>query len=186
MAFEKFRKVVQNVTDTTVKKTGEQVRITKLSLEKTNLEKEIDALYTKIGRHCYTLSKSGESFDDAITASIAEVDTLAAQVAELESRISAHKAERDSAQYQLRFDDEPDPEIEVEVYTAEDLPDDEAGESFAEKAEELFEDGKEAAAEKLEDVKEAARQAAETVAEKAEAAVEKVEETAENLFRHED
>ena len=191
--FENFKKIVQNVTDTTVKKTGEQVQITKLSLEKSNLEKEIDALYTKIGRHCYTLSKAGETFDDAIGASIAEVDALAAQIAQLESRISAHKAERDGAQYQLHFENEAEPEIEVDVYTTEDLPADEAAEAVEETAEaaqdaveEAVGDALEAAQDAAEAVVDKAGEIAETVADKAEEVVEEVREAAEDTFRPEE
>jgi len=181
--FEKFKKVVQNVTDTTVKKTGEQVQITKLSLEKANLEKEIDALYTKIGRHCYTLSKAGEQFDEAIGASIAEVDALAAQVAELESRISAHKAERDGAQYQLHFEDkdEAEPEIEVDVYTTDDLAED-----AQEAAEDAAEAVKEVAGDAVDTVCEVAEDAVEAVADKAEELAEEVRDAAEDTFRPEE
>ncbi len=38
MAFENLVKIARNFTDTTVKKTGEQVQITKLALEKSGLE----------------------------------------------------------------------------------------------------------------------------------------------------
>ena len=47
MSFEKFKRIVTGVANTTVKKAGEQVQITKLDIEKAGLEREIKEIYTE-------------------------------------------------------------------------------------------------------------------------------------------
>ncbi len=181
MAFENLVKIARNFTDTTVKKTGEQVQITKLALEKSGLEKEMEALYTKIGRHCYALHQNGETLDETIDATCAEVASLEERIADIANRIDAHKVERDGARYRIRFDDEPagDEDVEIEVTdenvvneivdeaidAAEDAAEDVEGAVFgaAEKVADTADDLAEAIKEEVADVAEEAADAAEEI-----------------------
>lgn len=117
MALEKFKKIVTGVANTTVKKAGEQVQITKLDLERSTIEREIKDIYTDIGRHCYAQMKEGAAFDEYVAERCADVDERAKKIVALETRIAAHKLERDTAEYGPIFAD--DPEIEVEVVYGE-------------------------------------------------------------------
>ena len=102
MALENVKRLVTNVASTTVKKAGEQVKITRLELSKNSVEKEIESLYAEIGRCCYAKVKSGEQLGESVAAYCAEIDELARRIARIENEISAHKLERDGAEY--RFD----------------------------------------------------------------------------------
>jgi len=170
MAFENLVKIARNFTDTTVKKTGEQVRITKLSMEKAGLEKEADALYAKIGRHCFELHQRGESLDETIDAFCIELSTLADKVAEIETRIDAHKVERDGARYRVRFEEESasEPEIEIEIEEEDEgcaeIAD--AVKNAIDTAEETAEEVAGAAAEAVEEAAEAAENVVSDAAEK--------------------
>ena len=115
MSFEKFKKIVTGVANTTVKKAGEQVQITKLDIEKAGLEREIREIYTEIGRHCYSKIKEGTQFDEYVTDCCESIDERAKKIVALETRIAAHKIERDTAEYAPIFADDEIPHIEVEV-----------------------------------------------------------------------
>ena len=172
MAFENLVKIARNFTDTTVKKTGEQVQITKLALEKSGLEKEMEALYTKIGRHCYALHQNGETLDEAIDATCAEVASLEERIADIANRIDAHKVERDGARYRVRFDDEPEGDEGVEI----EVTDENVVNEIVDEAIDAVED----AAEDVEDaVSGAAEKAADTADDLAEAVKEEVADAAE-------
>lgn len=153
MALENFKKLVTNVTSTTVKKAGEQVKITKLELEKNRVEKEIEDIYAEIGRYCYAKRKEGLALDDAVAEYCGEIDTLANQIAEITNRIDAHRVARDAAEYDLSFGGDSS-DIEVEIV---EMPED------ADAAEETAEDAADAAAEAEAEADAAAEEAPEGV-----------------------
>ena len=99
MTFERMKKAFANAASTTAKKAGEQVKITRLELSKNGLQKEIDGLYAEIGRCCYAKVKDGADFGEGIAAYCGDIDALSLRIAQIENEISAHKLERDSAQY---------------------------------------------------------------------------------------
>ena len=115
MNLNSLKKAFQNVTSTTVKKTGEQVQITRLAVEKSKLAKELETTYAQIGRRVCELGQDGTFADDAIVSGLGAVADLKKQLETLDDEINLHKLERDSAQYQLHFDEDGKPDIEVEI-----------------------------------------------------------------------
>ncbi len=183
MAFEKLVKIARNITDTTVKKTGEQVQITKLALAKSGLEKELIELYTTIGRQCCEMRQNGEPLEEALDAACAEVAALKDKIADLENEIDSHKTERDGARYRFNFEEEAAKDAGEEIGIDEDVADlaEEAAEEVAEAAEDVLEPGEEAAEEVLDAVEEAAEDVGEAVQETVEEAAEAVADAAEEL-----
>ena len=170
MSFEKFKRIVTGVANTTVKKAGEQVQITKLDLEKATIEREIKEIYTEIGRHCYSQIKEGVSFDNYVVDCCASIDERAKKIVALETRIAAHKIERDTAEYAPIFADETSPEFEVEVVYDDgtELRFEEEETVAAEEVCEAAEEVCEAAAEVCEEVCDTLEEACETLEEKIE------------------
>ena len=125
MNFDSLKKAFQNVTSTTVKKTGEQVQITRLSVEKSKLAKELETTYAQIGRRVCELGQGGTFEDDAIVSGLGAVADIKKQLETLEDEINLHKIERDGAQYKLHFekDGKPDIEVEIEPLEGEDVSD---------------------------------------------------------------
>jgi len=163
MSLEKFKRIVTGVANTTVKKAGEQVQITKLDIEKAAIEREIKEIYTEIGRHCYSQIKECAQFDEYVADRCASIDERAKKIVAIETRIAAHKLERDTAEYAPIFADEEAPEIEVEV-----VYDDGTELRFAEEETDV-----------VEEVCEAAEKVCEAAAEVCEEACEVLEEAAE-------
>lgn len=99
MTFENMKKMLSNAASTTAKKAGEQVKITRLELSKSGLQKEIDGLYAEIGRCCFAKVKEGADFGEGIAAYCGDIDALNLRISQIENEIAAHRLERDNAQY---------------------------------------------------------------------------------------
>lgn len=125
MNFDSIKRTFQSLTSTTVKKTGEQVQITRLAVEKTKLGKQLETAYAEIGRRVCELGESAALTDDVIVSGIASVADIKKQLETLEDEINLHKLERDSAQYKFHFDEngKPDIEVEIEPLEGEDVSD---------------------------------------------------------------
>lgn len=112
MALEKFGKILGDIASTTAKKAGKQVNITRLSLDRAGIEKQIEGIYTAMGRYCYTQMQEGIECAPALTRYREDIDLLLEQIAALDREILQHKRERDAATY-------PNPPTTESVYYAE-------------------------------------------------------------------
>ena len=104
MAFEKFGKMLGNMASTTAKKATEQAQIAKLGIDRAGIERQIDGVYAAMGRFCYNLIKSGTQMPEELNEYCRDIETLNAQLAELENNIAAHKSARDAAEYTVSED----------------------------------------------------------------------------------
>ena len=138
MAFEKFGKMLGNMASTTAKKATEQAQIAKLGLDRAGIERQIEGVYAAMGKFCFNLAKSGAELPEELKKYCRDIETLMAQLAELDNSIAAHKTARDAAEYtvtedfkNLKNNAEP-----VEYVVTEDIPVEETAEAAEEAAEE--------------------------------------------------
>ncbi len=104
MAFEKFGKMLGNMASTTAKKATEQAQIAKLGLDRAGIERQIEGAYAAMGRFCYNLIKSGTELPEELGEYCRDIDTMMAQLDELDNSIAAHKSARDAAEYTVSAD----------------------------------------------------------------------------------
>ena len=133
MALEKFGKMLGNMASTTAKKATEQAQIAKLGLDRAGIERQIEGVYAAMGKFCYNLIKSGAELPEELNEYCRDIDTLNAQLAELENSIAAHKTARDAAEYtvsedfkNLKNNAEPVDYVVTEDITVEAVPVEEA------------------------------------------------------------
>lgn len=104
MALEKFGKMIGNLASTTAKKAGEQVQITKLGIDRAAIDRQMEGIYAAMGRYCYNLIKEGRELPEELLEYCRDIDTLIEQQKQLDDQITAHKTERDAAEYTVAAD----------------------------------------------------------------------------------
>lgn len=75
------------------KKTDEAVKFSKLKIKKSQIKGDIKVKFEKLGSSVYQMTKSGEKDNDAIDASIAEIDECYEKLSEIEKQIDELKSE---------------------------------------------------------------------------------------------
>jgi hypothetical protein len=106
MGLDSFGKLLGSIASTTAKKAGEQVQITKLSIDKAGLEKQIEGVYCAMGRYCHARARRGETLLEELLEYCRDVEALEKQIALLDEEIVQHKEKRDAAGYRITLDDE--------------------------------------------------------------------------------
>lgn len=89
--FEDVVSRVKDVAESVGKKTGELVELGKMKVKIADLRREIEGAHEGLGRLIYDSRKSGEPIDDMVDACIEHIDTLHAEIAELEECIMDSK-----------------------------------------------------------------------------------------------
>ncbi|MFV0497093.1 MAG: hypothetical protein ACK5L0_02825 [Candidatus Fimivivens sp.] len=136
MGFEKFSKMIGNIASTTAKKAGEQAQIAKLGIDKAGIQRQIEGVYTAIGRYCYSKIKAGETMPEELMDYCRDIDALMQQIADLDLDIQQHKNERDTAEYGIERDvptDKTGTVVEVEAVEVQEATEPVASEEAADK-----------------------------------------------------
>ncbi len=89
--FEDVVSRVKNVAENVGQKTGELVELGKMKMKIADLRREIAGAHEGLGRLIYDSRKSGEPIDDMVDACIEHIDSLSAEIEDLEERIMDSK-----------------------------------------------------------------------------------------------
>ena len=92
--FDDFMGKAKSVYGTASKMTGEMVDMGKIHYQIKQTQWEIEKTYQKLGEIVYESKKSAQSFDEAITLAVAEVDALNERLEDLGKRLRAYKKVR--------------------------------------------------------------------------------------------
>ncbi len=87
--FDDFATTAQNIFDNACKATGEFVSVSKLKIDRMNLNAELERQYAKLGKLSYAMTKKGETESPAASDVVQKIDTLIAQIDELTTRINS-------------------------------------------------------------------------------------------------
>gem|GEM_PF-6455217 len=91
MELEQIGKKLKVFASVAAKKTGDAVEITKHTINKAGLEKEIDDLYKQIGQYAYSQTVSGSEYDPHIMESCKKINSLLFEIESLNMEIDAIK-----------------------------------------------------------------------------------------------
>ncbi len=91
MELDQIGKKLKVFASVAAKKTGDAVEITKHSISKAGLEKEIDDLYKLIGQYVYSQTVSGSEYDPQIMENCKKVNSLLFEIESLNMEIDAIK-----------------------------------------------------------------------------------------------
>ncbi len=128
MGLELFGKKLGGLASAAAKKAGEQMQITKLGIDKAGLEKELEEVYSALGRFCYQkISEQGE-IPEGMAAYFENINRLKEQMNELEEQIEEHRRERDSSPEESAAQEGTqedvlavEPDVKTETAAAEDI-----------------------------------------------------------------
>lgn len=91
MELEQIGKKLKVFASVAAKKTGDAVEITKHSINKAGLEKEIDDLYKQIGQYVYSQTVSGSEYAPQIMEGCKKINSLLFEIESLNMEIDAIK-----------------------------------------------------------------------------------------------
>lgn len=122
MELEQIGKKLKVFASVAAKKTGDAVEITKHSISKAGLEKEIEDLYKQIGQYVYSQTVSGSEYDPQIMESCKKVNSLLFEIESLNMEIDAIKYPNYSAHVNTPVSEPAEEPTEVPASEAQPEP----------------------------------------------------------------
>ncbi len=97
---------VERAANKTIKKAGELADTASLHFKLKTLKVKQSEKFEKLGKLTYKQLKTDNSYAEAISDVIAEIDSLREEIKELKEKIEAAKAERENSSNNVNIDDE--------------------------------------------------------------------------------
>lgn len=111
--FNKALDIVKGVAETTKKKVAEEYKVVTLSYDKGTAESDLECAYADLGKIAFKkIKEEGLDLGSEAKSLVEEIENIKNEIDGLKGKISAHKIERDTAEYNFAPKDET---IEVEI-----------------------------------------------------------------------
>ena len=94
-SWNEFCADVENLANKAVKKTGELAHSASLHIKLESLKSKLSSSFERLGRLTYKQLKSSESQAEAISETISSIDSLRAEIKEIENQIEEAKKSKE-------------------------------------------------------------------------------------------